>query len=143
MLLIFLWYFDTENNNELVTAYVSSFPLKHLIAQVDVHFSNSLIEAANKTLKYRNIFKKNYQSFFHLQNGLPDDFAVYNGRPHYAREGRSPNEAFDGIVFDKVAYRKRLSLARVRRLATNRASCPPCVPLDLEDHFSDIQKVQA
>ncbi len=130
-----------ENDNELVTTYVASSPLKHLIAQTDVHFSNSIIEAANKILKYRYIFKKNYQSFSGLRTGVPDDISDYNERPHCKLEGLSPNQAFDGIIFDKVAYRERLAASRGQRLLMNRASCPPCVPLALEDHYPSVQEV--
>jgi len=122
-----------ENDNELVTTFVASSPLKHLIAQVDVYFSNSLIEAVNKILKYQYIFRKKYDSFEQLKRGLPEDIEDYHDRPHGSHRGLSPNEAFDGIVFDKCAYRERLSTARALILIVNRASCPPCIPLAFED----------
>jgi len=131
-----------ENDNGLVTTHIASSPLKHLIAQVDVHFSNSLIEAANKILKYQYIFRKKYGSFEQLKTGLPEDIADYHDRPHGFHRGLSPNEAYAGIVFDKGAYRERLSTARARRLVLNRASCPPCVPLAFEEPYLPLAEVQ-
>lgn len=37
--------------------------INHVIGQVDIHFSNSMIEAANKQLKYRFISSKNKRLF--------------------------------------------------------------------------------
>lgn len=42
--------------------------IQHLIAQQDIVFSNSMIEAANKQLKYRFLYHQQIQNGMHLQN---------------------------------------------------------------------------
>jgi putative transposase len=123
----------SENDNEQVSDYLANTPLKHLIAQVDVSFSNSLIEAANKTLKYRYIFRKVIQSEAGFQTIIPASIVDYNDRPHSSKSGLSPNEIYAGKVFDKASYRASLALAHDRRVAKNRASCPPCIPIAFDD----------
>jgi len=46
-----------ENNNSAVATRLESIPLKKLIAGGDLTYSNSLIEAVNKILKYRYLFR--------------------------------------------------------------------------------------
>ena len=81
----------SENVNVSVSDYLASVQLKLHIAQVDVSFSNSMIEAVNKILKYRYIFRKDIPSFHSLDQVVKDSVADYNARPHYALHGLSPD----------------------------------------------------
>jgi len=120
----------SENDNDAVKACTRALSLRHLIAQRDVVFSNSLIEAANKVLKYRYIFSRPIMNADQLHAAVAAAIEAYNNRPHYALSGLTPNEVYAGMVVDKAAYRARLAHAHKARVAVNRASCPPCVPLD-------------
>ena len=97
-----------ENNNRLVQAWIADAPVRKLVAQVDVSFSNSMIEAVNKIIKYRYLFRKPIPDLDHIPETVSAAIADYNSRPHYAHHGLSPNEVHNGKVFDQEAYRLRL-----------------------------------
>ena len=50
----------SENVNHIVSNFINSpdIPIKHLIAQKDVVFSNSMIEAINKIIKHQFLHPK-------------------------------------------------------------------------------------
>jgi transposase InsO family protein len=123
----------SENNNHTVSAFVSENPIRKLVARIDVDFSNSMIEAVNKIIKYRYIFRTSIPDLANMESTIAKAIDDYNDRPHYALRGLSPNETHVGIVFDKEAYRQSLLEARARRLVENRASCSPCIPLSFDD----------
>jgi len=121
-----------ENNNRLVSAFLEDKPIRKLVARVDVTFSNSMIEAVNKILKYRYIFRTPIPDLQRLNQAIAAAIEDYNDRPHYALNGLTPNQVYSGCSFDKAAYRESLLEARDKRLRINRQSCDPCVPLDLD-----------
>jgi transposase InsO family protein len=120
-----------ENNNRSVEAFLATTPIRKLVARVDVSFSNSMIETVNKIIKYDYLFRSPIQNRAKVASAVAKAIDDYNGRPHYVLKGLSPNDAYSRKVFDEEAYRKRLAGARSERLRINRASCYPCVPLDL------------
>ena len=125
-----------ENNNRLVSAFLEDTPIRKLVARVDVSFFNSMIEAVNKILKYRYIFRTPVPDLDHVNKAIADAIEDYNNRPHYALNGLTPNQVYSGCSFDQSVYRVSLLEARNKRLMINRQSCDPCVPLDL-----DIQEI--
>ena len=118
----------SENVNVSVKDYLSSVPLKLYVAHVDVSFSNSMIEAVNKILKYRYIFRKNIHSYTSVESVVKDSIADYNARPHYSLRGLSPDNTYAGKIFDSDGYKSRLTHARERRLVENRSTVHPCKP---------------
>ena len=120
----------SENSNRHVEAYLASVPVKKLIARVDVSFSNSMIEAVNKILKYQYLFRKPIPDLEHLHDTVACAVLDYNARPHYALRGLTPDEACQGKVFDEAEYRQRLQLARKQRLLANQSEPHPCLPWD-------------
>lgn len=64
--------------------------LNHIVAQRDVEFSNSMIEAANKNLKYRFLYHKNIADFKSLCNYVKQAVEDYNNRPHDVLNGSHP-----------------------------------------------------
>ena len=118
-----------ENNNARVESVLEQLPVKKLIAGVDVTFSNSLIEAVNKILKYRYLFREPIPDLARLATAVMKAIKDYNTRPHWALCGLTPNQVHRGMVFDKEAYRERIRRAGIERRAINRQSCPPCVPM--------------
>lgn len=118
----------SENVNISVKEYLSSVPLKLQVAHVDVSFSNSMIEAVNKILKYRYIFRKNIPSYHAVEAVVKESIADYNARPHYALHGLSPDDVYAGKIFDFAGYKERLARARERRLSENRSTVHPCKP---------------
>lgn len=118
----------SENVNISVKDYLSSVPLKLFVAHVDVSFSNSMIEAVNKILKYRYIFRKNIQSYLSVESVVKESIADYNARPHYALHGLTPDETYAGKNFDSRGYKERLAHAREHRLSENRSTAHLCKP---------------
>ena len=118
----------SENNNRHVEAWLETVPVQKLIAQVDVTFSNSMIEAVNKIIKHRYLFRKPILDPEHLQKVMAEAVTDYNALPHYKHCGLSPNEAYDGKIFDKKAYQERLKKAHEYRLRENRTEWHPCIP---------------
>jgi transposase InsO family protein len=123
-----------ENVNGQVEEFVKAVPLKHLLVQTDVIFSNSMIEAANKTLKYRYLFRFVIPDYSALPVAMGNAVVDYNARPHYASKGLTPNQVQAGVVFDTEAYRQALARAHLERIKQNRHSCPPCIPLEEENN---------
>jgi len=122
-----------ENNNHVVSDFLDSTNISKLVARVDVRFSNNMIEAVNKIIKYDYIFRKPIPDLEHSVPAVAEAIGDYNDRPHYALRGVNPNRAYDGFVFDKTEYRKSLTEAKERRMAENRASCSPCMPFVLDN----------
>jgi putative transposase len=62
----------TENNNNDIESFIRSdeVSLRKLIAQKDITFSNSVIEAQNKLIKYRYLFKQDFRDIHELRKGL-------------------------------------------------------------------------
>jgi putative transposase len=70
------------NNNQIVSAYLEGTPIRKLIAQVDIVFSNSMIEAVNKILKYRYIFRTPIPNLDHLNETIAAAIGDYNVGGH-------------------------------------------------------------
>ena len=70
--------------------------IDHVIAQADVHYGNSMIEAANKQLKYRFLYHQNINNFTKLDEYLNKAILDFNYRPHGVLNGLTPIEVLQG-----------------------------------------------
>ena len=125
-----------DNNTELIVdggsenkAEVNGFILNHknwkkIVAQKDIIFSNSIVEAVNKIMKYHYIFKQDFANINELIKYLPIFIDDYNNRPHSVLK-LSPNNVAKGKVFDKERYKELIKQAQKQRLIDNRA-CNKC-----------------
>jgi len=120
----------SENVNGAVDDALGAEELTRVLAQVEVTFSNSMIEAFWRSLKHSWLYLHSLDSFAALRRLV--DFYVdqHNGvMPHAAFQGQTPNEVFFGIGDDvpkKLAAARKA--ARERRLKENRsAACGACV----------------
>ncbi len=88
---------DGPENNGSVKRFTSmdSVGLRQLIAQKDIIFSNSMVEAKNKTLKYYFLFKKILADYFatvkYLEKVVPEN----DKRPHSVLHGLTPLQVQD------------------------------------------------
>jgi putative transposase len=94
-----------ENNNSDVDGFVNqnTIPLKKLIAQKDIHFSNSMIEAFNKKLKYQHLFPATITDYHSLEKHLEKSINDYNTvRPHHAHANQylTPSQVYFGESVD-------------------------------------------
>lgn len=101
--------------------------LKHLIAQRDIIFSNSMAEAANKSMKYYHLFNREFSCFEALEKQLPDCVEEYNNRPVLALNGRTPDEAFETKIRTKGLFAEQIQTAGSQRITENQSkNCGVC-----------------
>lgn len=112
----------SENNNHTIHDLLKATKrpiIQKIIAQKDISFSNSPIEAINKILK-RYLRKHKPDNLQELEKVLPKIINDYqNLRPHASLNGLTPNEAYTQQlpIFD---FKQQLLLARSLRIKTNR-----------------------
>lgn len=111
-----------EINNHKVDNYLQTEALsvQKIVAQQDVTFSNSMIEAVNKILKYNYLFKTEIKDFDECVRYLDKFIPDYNDRYHCSLSGLSPNEVYSGVSYDKESINKRIHDAKLVRLIENR-----------------------
>jgi putative transposase len=118
-----------ENVNSQVDELLGLRPLRRVLAQVEVAYSNSLIEAWWRSLKYGWLFLHHLHSFAALEKLIAWYVGEHNAViPHSAFRGQTPDEMFfgrgDGIPDELDAARRQ---ARVARLEANRSlNCERC-----------------
>ena len=118
-----------ENNNHIIDSFLSrdDIPINKVIAQVDVHFSNSMIEAANKLLKYRYLFIQNIPNGDSLRKHLEYFIPIYNDiRPHISLKGKTPYEAYFGKSCENIDSFSVDILSRFPKAASSSMVCTEC-----------------
>ena len=118
-----------ENVNGEVDDLLSLGKLRRVLAQVEVSFSNSMIESWRRSLKSNWIYINQLHSFGALERLVSFYVSEHNSNmPHAAFHGQTPDEVYFGRgdqVPDQLAEAGRL--ARQARLETNRGlSCEAC-----------------
>jgi putative transposase len=118
-----------ENRNGDVDALIKSGLLKRVLAQTEIHFSNSLIEAWWRSLKHQWLFLHPLDSLAKVRTLVEFYVAEHNGHiPHSAFRGQTPDEMYFGkgdAVPDQLAAAREA--ARRARLAENREKgCSVC-----------------
>ena len=104
--------------------------LNRVLAQVEVAFSNSMIEAFWRSLKHQWLYLNSLDSIERLRTLVAFFIEEYNTQmPHPAFSGQTPDEMYFGTAVDLPAeLAAARSKARGERLAANRAmSCNQCI----------------
>jgi len=127
-----LLYADSgvENVNGAVDATLFSACLERILAQVEVGFSNSIVEAYWRSLKHQWLFMNTLDTVAHVRALVEFYVNEHNTKmPHPAFAGQTPDEMFFGTgtkVPEELALAK--FNARAARLAANRTmSCERCL----------------
>ena len=121
----------TENVNGEVDKLLKDEALTRILAQVEVTFSNSMIEAFWRSLKHSWIYLHNLDNFTALGRLIGFYVEAHNTvMPHSAFEGQTPDEMFfgtgDSVPSELAGARDR---ARDERMKANRAAgCGVCFP---------------
>lgn len=126
--------FVTDAGGENVNTTVQDFLLttnndiKHLIAQKDIPFSNSKIEALNKIIKHQFLLPRNLANRKQLETALRDDILTYNTiRPQLSLQGNTPAETFTGKPVSLNTYKTHFSEQKNCRVIENQQnSCKTC-----------------
>ena len=101
--------------------------IQKLIAQTDIVFSNSMVEAVNKRIKYDFLFTANLLNIDQVIKYLFYAVEQYNNKPHSALYGLTPTEVFNGILPDKDMYKPAIKQAAKKRKEINmRQDCLNC-----------------
>jgi transposase InsO family protein len=120
-----------ENVNHLVHATLLDEGLRLMLAQVEVTFSNSMIEAFWRSLKHGWLYLNPLDSLAHLRKLVAFFVDEYNTTmPHSAFRGQTPDEMYFGTaknLEDELDTAREKALER--RMAANRVlSCHRCSP---------------
>ena len=116
-----------ENNNNTVDDYISSeeVSVQKLIAGKDIRFSNSMVEAQNKIIKYHYLFKHDFKDIHELRKLLDWIIPDYQyERPHHSLKGLSPYEALIGTSLPTGQWQQQIQNAKQMRLQQNAKE--PC-----------------
>ena len=118
-----------ENLNASVDELFLDGVLRRVIAQIDVSFSNSLIESWWRSLKHQWLYLHPLDNMATVNRLVEFYVTEHNERmPHSAFDGQTPDEMYFGRgarVPDELAARRQE--ARKRRLEHNRQqACDRC-----------------
>ncbi len=120
----------SENVNRNVDEALEDVDLERVLAQVDVTYSNSMIEAFWRSLKHSWLYLHGLESESELRGLVAFYVEAHNDvMPHSAFDGQTPNEVFfgagDAVVAKLAAERVQ---AQAERMARNRsAECGLCI----------------
>ena len=119
----------TENVNGNVDALLDAEGLRRILAQVEVSFSNSMIEAFWRSLRHAWLYLHTLDNTATLRRLIAFYVRAHNETmPHAAFNGQTPDEIYfgngDPVVIDLAAARVR---AHQERMKANRmATCGVC-----------------
>ena len=111
----------SENKSEVDT-FIENSRINKIIAQKDIIFSNSMIEAVNKRIKYDFLFPAEIQNFNQTVKQLEKAVQEYNNKPYLPLHGLTPNEVFKGKIPDKNMFKNEITTAKLKRIEENRKS---------------------
>ncbi len=102
--------------------------VQKLIAGKDIRFSNSMVEAQNKIIKYYYLFKHDFKDIHELRKLLDWIIPDYQyERPHHSLKGRTPYEALIGIPLYTEQWKQQIQEAKQVRLQQNsKETCEIC-----------------
>lgn len=135
----------TENNNEDVETLVHLKLIQKTIAQVEVVFSNSMIERLFLSLKHNHLYHRPLRNVKGVKREVDFYLSEHNNRmPHSAFTGETPKERYLNMWGD--THRLQLKIhheaARKLRLTDNKLIfCQECGPTPA-DRRSDQDLVQ-
>ena len=117
---------DGPENNGSVNDFFSipGRQFKKLIAQVDILQSNSMIEAANKRIKYDYLFTKELLDFEVVKVYIASAIESFNNKPLNVLTAYTPLEVLEGAIPDKNRFKAQTRIAvQERKLANKQHVC--------------------
>ena len=90
-----------SENKGVVNDLLVEKNIQKLVAQKDIVFSNCMVEAVNKRIKYDFLYWQHFPGFDALDKYLPSLVEQYNNKPHSSLFGFTPKEVFNGLIPSK------------------------------------------
>lgn len=113
---------DGSENKGMVKDFTNSqAKIDHRIAQIDIPYSNSMIEAIIKQLKYRYLKNKIFDNIYELEKALIKAVYDYNNRPRKMHLGKTALEILHGHEQGIDELRELKEQARLKRLEENQS----------------------
>ena len=132
-----------ENFNGAVDQVIKRLELKRVLAQIDVDFSNSMIEAFWRSSKHNCLFQQQLDTLEAIRKWVSFYVQQHNEvMPHHAFKGQTPNEMYDGTgTTVEVELKEARAVARQSRIVANRKrSCNSCSRKGTELHAIQLDK---
>ncbi|NRA63486.1 MAG: hypothetical protein HRU19_03320, partial [Pseudobacteriovorax sp.] len=121
----------TENLNSEVDSLLEEQDIKRVVAQIDIDFSNSMVEALFKRMKYNYLFNHPLTSLQTLREKLNYYIEESNNQiPLVSLRGATPSETFFSSLPDnhteKIKTHHKLAI-RARIESNRNTNCGICV----------------
>jgi len=126
---ITLWCDNGSENEGKVNEFLlrPDIAIEKQICQLEIDYSNSMSEAANKRLKYFHLLPRRLQHYEELLSCLPEVITNENNREQGSLYGYTPNEVLSGKIPDKHLFSKQIQNSKKNRSAINRKEkCSIC-----------------
>ena len=117
---------DGPENNGCVNDFLSipGIQMKKIIAPLDIRQSNSMIEAANKRMKYDYLFTEQLLDFHATKTYLSRAIKSFNNKPLNVLSAYTPLEVLHGAVPDKNRFKDQTRMAvKERKLLNKQQVC--------------------
>lgn len=119
-----------ENNNDIVDQIIYVRKIQKLIAKVDIHYSNSIVEVLFRSLKHNFLFHQLPKNPLSLKRKVNFYFNQHNNViPHNAHKGATPREKILGQWTkenEEFLKRKRQEALQKRRSFPVQKVCSQC-----------------
>jgi putative transposase len=118
-----------ENFHDAVDELVQAGVLKRVLAQTDVQYSNSMIEAWWRALKHQWLYLNTLDNAAAVQKLVAFYVEQHNTHlPHAAFQGQTPDEMYFGTGGDvpQQIAAARIATRQARLMANRAIRCPSC-----------------
>lgn len=119
-----------ENDNYKVLNFINSKNIKRMIARVDIHFSNSMVESLFRMLKSNFLRHESLRNFHDVERKIDFFFTEHNEViPRYRFKGATPKERFLNSWSDENFNKLKaglLAAAEKRKNDYKQQSCRVC-----------------
>lgn len=111
----------SENKGEVLTLLNhTATRWKKQVAQVDIVQSNSMVEAANKIIKQRFLYRLQAANTAQLIQQLADLQLETSNTPMRCLYGYTPQEVLDGAIPDKHFFKHKIAAAKAKRIKVHQ-----------------------
>jgi putative transposase len=111
-----------SENKLLSTIKLNNTTIQHLVAQLDIECSNSMVEAAHKNLKYHWLYRQTIPNHQAMHQHLAAAIHDHNNRPHDVLGGLHPQEVLNRLTKEQVFLQNTNPITSTQRIAANKAA---------------------